>query len=41
MKVLIRAVQQLNMLPRGDTKSHLWHPKADRIPHFDSPGVDK
>ena len=38
---LTRAAQQLNMLPTADTKSHFWHPKADRIAHFDSPRVDK
>ena len=40
-KVPPKAVQQLNMLPRADTKSHFWHPKADTIPHFYSLRVDK
>ena len=31
-KVLPRAVQQLKMLPRADTKSHFWHPIADTNP---------
>ena len=29
------------MLPRADTKSHFWHPRADMIPHSDGPRVDK
>ena len=41
IKVLTRAVQQLSMLPGANTKSHFCHPKADTIPHFDSPRVDK
>ena len=40
-KVLPRAEQQLNMLPRADTKSHFLHPKADTTPHFESARVDK
>ena len=40
IKVLTRVVQQLNILPRADTKSHFWHPKVDTVPHFDSPGVE-
>ena len=39
-KVLLRAVQQLNMLHRADTKSHFWHPEAHMIPHFYSPRVE-
>ena len=41
IKVLTGAAQKLNLPPRADTKSHFWHPKADAIPHFDSPGGDK
>ena len=41
LRFLPRAVQQLKILPRADTKSHVWHPKADTIPHFDSPRADK
>ena len=40
-RVLPRAVQQLEMVPRADTKSQFWHPRVDTIPHFNSPGADK
>ena len=40
-RVLPRAVQQLKMLPRADTKSHFRHPGTDTILHFDSARADK
>ena len=40
-KVLPGTIQQLKMLPRADRKSHIWHPRANMIPHFDSPRVVK
>ena len=32
IKVLTRAVQQLNMLPMADTKSHFWQNKPTGYP---------
>ena len=37
LRFLARAVQQLKMKPRADTKSDSFHPTADTIPHFNSP----
>ena len=41
LRFLPGAIQQLKMLPRADRKSHFWHPRANTIPHFDSPRVVK
>ena len=41
LRLLPRAVQQLKMLPRTDTKSHFSHPRAVTIPHFGSPRLEK
>ena len=42
LRFLRTAVQQLKMPPRErDTKSHFWHPRADKIPHFDSTTANK
>ena len=39
-KVFPREVQRLKMIPRADTKSHLWHPRVNTILNFDSPRAD-
>ena len=31
LRFLPGAVQQLKMLPKADTKSHFWHPRANTI----------
>ena len=36
-----RSTATLNMLPREDTKSNFWHPRADTIPRFDSLRADE
>ena len=41
LRFLSRAVQQLKMPPRVDTKSHFWDARAGTIPQFDSPREDK
>ena len=35
-KVFTWSGTEAKMLPRADTKSHFWYPRADTIPHFDS-----
>ena len=42
LRFLPRAVEQLKMLPRADTKFIFGTlERGDTIPHFDSPRVDK
>ena len=39
LRLLPRAVQQLNLLPTVHMVSHFLHPRADKKPHFHSPIV--